>query len=330
MKQVKIIAEAGVNHNGDIRIAKALIDVASDSGADMIKFQTYHTEAISIKNAQKAEYQRRNTKTSTTQYEMLRKLELSFTEFKLLFEYCQEKNITFLSSPFDLESVDFLHELGIELFKIPSGEITDYLYLKKIAKFHKPILLSTGMATMKEIEDALAILEPNDEITLLHCTSDYPAAMKDVNLKAMCSMRKIFHKEVGYSDHTLGIEAAIAAVALGACVIEKHITLDRSLPGPDQRVSLVPEELKQLVHAIRNIEEAIGDGEKRPTASELKNKEAVRKSLVASETILQGETFTANNIVAKRPGNGISPMQYEMMLGKRAKRDYIRDELIEI
>jgi N,N'-diacetyllegionaminate synthase len=329
MKHVRIIAEAGVNHNKDLRIAKKLIDVASDSGADMIKFQTYHTEELSIKNAPKAEYQRRNTDTPSTQYEMLKKLELSFTDFKLLFEYCQEKNITFLSSPFDLESADFLNELGLELFKIPSGEITDYLYLKKIAGFGKPILLSTGIATLKEIEDALAVLEPNDEITLLHCTSDYPAVMKDVNLKAMCSMQKKFNKEVGYSDHTLGIEAAIAAVALGACVIEKHITLDRSLPGPDQRVSLVPDELKQLVYAIRNIEEALGDGEKRPTASELKNKEAVRKSLVASETILQGEIFTAKNIVAKRPGTGISPMKYEMILGKRAKRDYEKDDLIE-
>jgi N,N'-diacetyllegionaminate synthase len=215
------------------------------------------------------------------------------------------------------------------LFKIPSGEITDYLYLKKIAEFQKPVLLSTGMATLNGIKDALTILEPNEQITLLHCTSDYPAAMEEVNLRAMCSIGKIFEKEVGYSDHTLGLEASIAAVALGACVIEKHITLDRSLPGPDQCVSLDPDELKQLVQAIRNVEVALGEGEKRPTASELKNITAVRKSLVASVNIKQGESFTVNNIEAKRPGNGISPMKFEEILGMVAKRDYDKDELID-
>ena len=329
MKRVKIIAEAGVNHNGSFRLAKRLVDVACEAGADAIKFQTYHTEALVTKHAQKAEYQRRNTKSATSQFEMLKKLELNHADVRRLFAYCQEKNITFLSSPFDMESVEFLQDLGMELFKIPSGEITDYLYLKKIATYRKPILLSTGMATPNEIKEALAILEPNDQITLLHCTSDYPAAMKDVNLNAMCSMKSTFQKQVGYSDHTLGMEVAIAAVALGACVIEKHITLDPSLPGPDQCVSLAPSELKQFVHAIRNIEEAIGDGEKRPTESELKNKVAVRKSLVAREPIRKGEPFTMSNVDAKRPGTGISPMNYEMILGKTAKRDYNIDDLIE-
>lgn len=330
MKGVKIIAEAGVNHNGSLILAKRLVDVACEAGADAIKFQTYLTEELVVKNAQKAEYQIRNTRKDTSQYQMLKKLELSYGDFRQLFEYCQEKNITFLSSPFDMESAEFLHDLGMELFKIPSGEITDYLYLKKIGEFHKPILLSTGMATLDEIKEALAILEPNDQITLLHCTSDYPAVMKEVNLNAMCSMKGIFNKQVGYSDHTLGMEAAIAAVALGACVIEKHITLDPSLPGPDQRVSLGLRELKQLVNAIRNIEEALGDGAKSPTVSERINKAAVRKSLVAREEIMQGEIFTRENLAAKRPGTGISPMKYEMLLGKTAKRDYKKDELIEL
>lgn len=325
-----IIAEAGVNHNGDINLAKKMVDAASEAGADAIKFQTFKTQYLVVQTAKKAKYQILNTGNNSSQFEMLRELELDQSSFKELFQYCIGKNIKFISSPFDLESVDFLNAIGLDTFKIPSGEITNYLYLKKIATLNRKIILSTGMATVDEIKEALDILKENTEnIILLHCTSAYPASMQEVNLKAMCTMKQIFHKEVGYSDHTLGIEVAVAAVALGACVIEKHFTLDRYLPGPDHTMSLEPNEFKKLVESIRNIEQALGDGIKKPTVTELINREFVRKSLVAAKVIRQGEVFSEDNLCAKRPGNGISPMQLNRLVGCNAKRNYEKDERID-
>ena len=328
--KVMIIAEAGVNHNGNINLAKKMVDVASEAGADAIKFQTFRTEYLAVQTAKKAEYQILNTGNNSSQFEMLKELELNEASFKELFEYCIVKNIKFISSPFDLESIEFLDELGLDTFKIPSGEITNYLYLKKIATLNRKIILSTGMATLDEIKDALEILKENSEkLILLHCTSSYPTSMQDVNLKAMCTMKRIFNKEVGYSDHTLGVEVAVAAVALGAGVIEKHFTLDRSLPGPDHRMSLEPNEFKKLVEAIRNIEQALGDGIKKPSTTELVNREFVRKSIVAARVIRQGEIFSDNNLCAKRPGNGVSPMRLNSFLGCSAKRSYEKDERID-
>lgn len=325
-----IIAEAGVNHNGNLNLAKKMVDAASEAGADAIKFQTFKTENLVVRTAKKAEYQILHTGNTLSQYEMLKKLELDQVAFSELFKYCIMKNIKFISSPFDLDSIDFLDALGIDTFKIPSGEITNYLYLKKIATLNKKIILSTGMATMDEIKEALDVLKGNSEsLILLHCTTSYPALMQDVNLKAMCTMKRIFHKEVGYSDHTVGIEAAVAAVALGACVIEKHFTLDMSLPGPDHRMSLEPDELKKLIQAIRNVEQALGDGLKRPTSVELLNRKFVRKSLVAAKTIKQGEIFSEDNVCAKRPGDGISPMMWNKLKGCPAKRNYEKEERID-
>lgn len=342
MEKVKIIAEAGVNHNGSIPIAKRLIEEAKWAGADAVKFQTYTLSELVVKKADKADYQKKNTKEEETQYDMLKKFLLSKEEWLELLDYCRQKEITFLSSPFDLKSIDFLQELGVELFKVPSGQITDYCYLKKLAQLHKPIILSTGMATIEEISEALHVLkgsrkteddtkkEPKPDITLLHCTSDYPAKMEEVNLKAMLQLQTVFQKPVGYSDHTEGVEVAIAAVSLGAAVIEKHFTLDRNLPGPDHKGSLLPAELRQLVKSVRNIEKALGDGIKRPTDSEQKNKRSVRKSLVAIRPIKKGEVYTVHNIGAKRPGDGISPMRYKEMIGTKANRNYEPDERIEL
>lgn len=336
MKKTLIIAEAGVNHNGDINKAKKLIDAAILAGVDYIKFQTFKTELCISKNAVKAHYQIENTKNSSeSQLEMVKKLELSFDQFVELKAYCTEKGIKFLSTGFDLESLEFLSKIGITLAKIPSGEITNLPYLRKVAQLYSEVILSTGMATIEEIGDAINVLINSglskDKITILHCNTEYPTPMEDVNLKAMLHIKEEFGVNVGYSDHTLGIEVPIAAVALGATVIEKHFTLDKNLPGPDHKASLEPEELKQMVLAIRNIEKALGSsGLKEPSKSEVKNKEIARKSIVARENIKKGEVFTEDNITVKRPGTGISPMQWDFVLGKTAKRDFQEDELITL
>lgn len=330
MNKVMIIAEAGVNHNGNLGTAIQLIDAASYTGADAIKFQTYRTDSLAAPEAKKAEYQRKNTGNSLSQYNMLKELELSQKDFQELYRYCLARHITFLSSPFDEESVDFLDKLGVDTIKIPSGEITNYRYLNKIATLNKKIILSTGMATVEEIGEALEVLNKNaGEILLLHCSSTYPTPMQDVNLNAMCTLRQMFHKKTGYSDHTLGIEVPIAAAALGACVIEKHFTLDRTMAGPDHKISLEPDEFKRMVDSVRNIEQALGDGVKKPTEAELKNRDYVRKYLVAAKEIRQGEVFTQDNLCAKRCGYGITPMRLNSMLGKTSGRNYKKDERIE-
>lgn len=289
MNRVMIIAEAGVNHNGDLNTAKRLVDAAREAGADAVKFQTYRTEFLAVRDAIKAEYQYRNTGNSLSQYEMLKELELSYDSFKELSLYCASRSIMFLSSPFDETSMEYLDQLGVGIIKIPSGEITNYVYLKKAASLQKPIILSTGMSTMEEIKEALELLdEGGQDITLLHCTSAYPTPMEEVNLNAMSHMKQVFSRNVGYSDHTMGIEVAIAAAALGACVIEKHMTLDKTMPGPDHRLSLEPEEFKLMTDSIRNIEIALGNGHKEPSKEEFKNRDRVRKFLVASRDIKKG------------------------------------------
>jgi N,N'-diacetyllegionaminate synthase len=331
---ILIIAEAGVNHNGDIALAKQLIDVALEAGADLVKFQTFSADRLATKNAKKADYQISATGQAESQYEMLRRLELNPQMHSELLAYCDSRNIEFFSTAFDIESVDLLVSLGTSLFKIPSGEITNFPYLRHIGQFGKPVLLSTGMSTFGEIEAAIEVLEkagtPRSLITVLHCTTEYPAPMAEVNLKAMQNIQTTFGVEVGYSDHTAGIEVSIAAAALGATVIEKHFTLDKNLPGPDHKASLEPDELKAMVSAIRNIEIAMGDGIKRLTPSEAINKPIVRKSIVASKVIKAGELFTPDNITTKRPGIGISPMNWQMIIGAIAKRDFKVDEMIEL
>ncbi len=329
-----IIAEAGVNHNGSIEIAKKMIEVAKECGADAIKFQTFKAEKVISRYAPKAEYQKQTTGETDSQLEMVKKLELSFDDFIALKEYCDKLNIMFLSTPFDFESIDFLNDLGLEIFKIPSGEITNLPYLEKIGKLGKKVILSTGMADLGEIEDALDILiscgTKKENITVLHCNTEYPTPYEDVNLLAMLTIKEAFKVKVGYSDHTLGIEVPIAAVALGASVIEKHFTLDKNMEGPDHKASLEPHELKAMIDAIRNIEKALGNGIKKPSKSELKNKDIARKSIVAKREIKKGEIFTEDNITVKRPGTGISPMRWYEVLGKVASRDYKEDELIEL
>jgi N,N'-diacetyllegionaminate synthase len=329
-----IIAEAGVNHNGSVEIAKKMIEVAKECGADAIKFQTFKAEKVISKYAPKAEYQKQTTGETDSQLEMVKKLELSFDDFVALKEYCDKLNIMFLSTPFDFESIDFLNDLGLEIFKIPSGEITNLPYLEKIGKLGKKIILSTGMADLGEIEDALDILiscgTKKENITVLHCNTEYPTPYEDVNLLAMLTIKEAFKVKVGYSDHTLGIEIPIAAVALGASVIEKHFTLDKNMEGPDHKASLEPHELKAMIDAIVNIEKALGNGMKKPSKSELKNKDIVRKSIVAKREIKKGEIFTEDNITVKRPGTGISPMRWYEVLGKVAPKDYKEDELIKI
>jgi N,N'-diacetyllegionaminate synthase len=334
MNKVLIIAEAGVNHNGSLKIAKQLIDKAVEAGVDMIKFQTFKSEKLVSKSACQAEYQQRNIGKSESQYAMLKRLELSEYDHDELIVYCQKCNIRFFSTAFDLDSIEYLHSLNLGLWKIPSGEITNYPYLKKIAQYHEPVILSTGMCEIKDIQDALNLLTANgltkEQITILHCNTEYPTPMQDVNLRAMLSIRNQFGVKVGYSDHTQGIEVPVAAVALGAAVIEKHFTLDKTMEGPDHKASLEPGELKAMVTAIRNIEQALGDGQKHVSASEAKNIEIARKSIVAACAIRKGETYTEQNLTVKRPGNGISPMRWEEVIGKTANRDYQEEEMIQL
>lgn len=329
---VYIIAEAGVNHNGSIELAKKMVDKAKEAGADCIKFQTFVSENIASKNAVKAEYQKKQTNVSESQLDMLKKLELSFDEFCELSEYCKEKDIEFLSTAFDIESLDFLESLDMQRWKIPSGEITNLPYLIKIAGLRKPVILSTGMSTMEDIYAAVNILKEKgtSEITLLHCTTEYPTPYQDVNLSAMNTIREAFSVPVGYSDHTNGIEISIAAVALGATVIEKHFTIDRNMTGPDHKASLEPNELKAMVSAIRNIEVAIGNGQKKPAESEMKNMAIARKSIIANRKISKGEIFTEENLTVKRPGNGITPMRWFEVIGQVALRNFEEDEVIEL
>jgi len=331
---VLIIAEAGVNHNGDVELAKRLIDVAADAGADLVKFQTFSAERLATQGAPKADYQKQTTDQAESQFAMLKQLELSTEMHGVLIAHCQQRKIGFFSTGFDIQSLDYLASLGAERFKIPSGEITNLPYLRHVGGFGKPVILSTGMANLGEIEAALEVLEaagtPRTQITVLHCNTEYPTPMQDVNLRAMCSIRDAFGVAVGYSDHTAGIEVPIAAVALGAIVIEKHLTLDRNLPGPDHKASLEPEEFAAMVRAIRNIEQAMGDCIKRPSPSESKNKPIARKSLVAAKLIRAGERFTAENVTTKRPGTGTTPMRWDEVIGRIAPREFAADELITL
>lgn len=332
MSRVFVIAEAGVNHNGDISTAKKLIDAACDAGADAVKFQTFKAENLVCKTAEKAEYQLETTDGTETQYDMLKKLELTRQMHEELMQYCNEKNIMFLSTPFDRESIRLLSDLGIKIFKIPSGEITNLPYLKEIARQQKRIILSTGMSNMDEVKAAVAVLRENGakDITLLHCNTQYPTPMTDVNLLAMVKMRDELGLPVGYSDHTQGIEIPIAAAALGAAVIEKHFTLDRNMEGPDHKASLEPKELKQMVEGIRNVESALGNGIKQMSESEKSNIDIVRKSIVAAVKIEKGEKFTETNLTTKRPGTGINPMRWDEIIGTTADRDYETDEMIQV
>lgn len=331
-KKTYIIAEAGVNHNGDVELAKKMIDAAFKSGVDAIKFQTFISEHVVSKYAEKAEYQSKNTSGTESQLEMVKKLELSFDDFRELKKYCDFKGIEFLSTAFDFDSIDFLNSLNIKVWKIPSGEITNLPYLNRIAMTHKPVILSTGMSTLDEIESAVQILRSNDcsDITLLHCTTEYPAPYADVNLKAMYTLRDKFNLPVGYSDHTKGIDIPIAAAAMGAVIIEKHFTIDRNMKGPDHKASLEPDELKDMVDAIRIVEKSLGSGEKKPAESEVKNMVIARKSIIAKCNIKKGEIFTEENITVKRPGSGISPMRWFEIIGMTAIRDFEEDELIEV
>lgn len=329
-----IIAEAGVNHNGDIQLAKKLIDIAADAGADLVKFQTFSADRLVTQSALKAEYQVLATDKIESQHEMLRNLELTESMHHELIIHCAHRQIGFFSTGFDIESINFLASLGQELFKIPSGEITNLPFLRHIGGLNKRVLLSTGMSNMHEVVAALNALElagtPKQKITVLHCTSSYPAELSDVNLRAMLSIQTEFGVEVGYSDHTLGTEVAIAAVALGAKVIEKHFTLDRNMSGPDHKASLEPDELMRMVAGIRSIEKAIGDGNKVITQNELQNRDVARKSIVASRDIQEGEVFTDSNLTAKRPGTGISPMEWDEIIGTKAKQSYVKDDLIQL
>lgn len=327
----KIIAEAGVNHNGSIELAKQMIEEAARAGADYIKFQTFKPEKLVSKYAQKADYQKKTTGSQESQLQMLEKLALSYDDFVELKKYCEQIGIGFLSTPFDEDSIRFLDSLDMDFWKIPSGEITNYPYLVQVAQTGRDIVLSTGMCEMDEIADAMKVLEENGagNISLLHCNTEYPTPYEDVNLLAMNQMREVFNKQVGYSDHTVGIEVPIAAVALGAEIIEKHFTLDKNMEGPDHKASLEPLELSQMICSIRHIEKSLGDGNKKRTASEQHNVVAVRKSIVAKCEIHKGELFTEKNLTVKRPSNGISPMKWNEIIGTRAKRDFLEDELIE-
>lgn len=331
-KKTLIIAEAGDNHNGDIELAYKLIDVAAAAQADYVKFQTFRTEEVISVFAEMAEYQKANTGIVESQFDMVKKLELPFLAFKELKAYAESKGIGFMSTPFDLYSIEYLASIDVDMLKIPSGEITNLPYLEKIAAYGKPIILSTGMSSMEEIRNAVSILRENGcgEISILHCNTQYPTPYEDVNLRAMESLKKEFNVRVGYSDHTLGIEVPIAAVALGAEIIEKHFTLDKNMEGPDHKASLEPEELKAMVASIRNIEKTLGDGIKKSSPSEEPNKSIARKSIVAARDIKEGEVFSKENLAVKRPGNGISPMRWYEVLGQKAKKDFSKDELIVI
>ncbi len=327
-KHVFIIAEAGVNHNGKLDLAYRLVDAAKEAGADCVKFQTYITENDTAEFCEKAEYQKTEAKES--QYEMLKKLELSFVQFEQLRDYCERKGILFLSTPFDIDSLHFLQKIDIPIWKVASSEVENFQLLREMARTHKDIILSTGMCDMQEIRSAISVLHKfgAGKIYLLHCNTQYPTPMVDVNLMAMKTLSEAFQCEVGYSDHTCGIEVPIAAVAMGAQIIEKHFTLDKRMTGPDHAASLNPEELKKMVCAIRNIEQAMGNGEKIPSNSEKGNRIAVRKSVVARCDIKKGTCFTEDNIIAKRPGGGLNPMLWESVIGKIASRDFKRDEMI--
>ena len=329
-KGVYIIAEAGVNHNGSYGLALRLIDAAKAASVDCIKFQTFKAESVVSKNAKKAEYQVANTHIDDSQYAMLKKLELTDEQFIGLKKRCEDIGIDFLSTAFDFDSIEFLHSLGCSIWKVPSGEITNLPYLIRIAQYGESVILSTGMATLDEVRAALKALHENGcgQITLLHCTTEYPAPYQDVNLSAMLTMKSEFGLPVGYSDHTQGITIPVAAVAIGATVIEKHFTLDKTMEGPDHKASLEPNELKDMVEAIRQVEAAIGDGEKTPSESEKKNIAVARKSIVAKRQITKGEMLTEENITTKRPGNGLSPMRWYDVLGTAAVRDFDVDDQI--
>lgn len=328
-----VIAEAGVNHNGDMDIARRLIAAAKEAGADMVKFQTFKASSLVTRDAGKASYQKSTTRADESQYDMVRKLELSYEDHLTLIEECRRQEIEFFSTAFDRDSFDLLVSLGLRQVKVPSGELTNLPLLRHMTRLGLPVMLSTGMATLGEIDATLVAIEqagtPRTKVTVLHCTTEYPTPMSEVNLRAMVTMKAALGVEVGYSDHTPGIEVPIAAVALGARVIEKHFTLDRNMPGPDHLASLEPHELKAMLHAIRNIERALGDGVKRPSASELKNKPIARKSLVALRSIQAGEVFSVDNVGAKRPGHGLSPMRWDEVIGRTARRAFAADELIE-
>jgi len=335
MSKTLIIAEAGVNHNGDINIAKQLIDAAVAAGVDYVKFQTFKTESLVSKSAKKAEYQIENTGTAEeSQFDMIKKLELDVETHHILIDYCAEKGIKFLSTAFDLDSVDLLSSLNIDFFKIPSGEITNLPYLVKIAKQGKPVIISTGMCTMEEVKMAYDVFisngVPHDDITILHCNTEYPTPMSDVNLTAMLSIKKELSVPIGYSDHTLGIEVPIAAVALGAVCIEKHFTLDRAMDGPDHRASLEPSELKAMVDGIRNIEIALGDGVKKPSISEQKNITIARKSIHVCRDMKAGHILKASDLKMMRPGSGISPMDMDMVIGKKLTRNMVQDDILNL
>lgn len=334
-KHVLVIAEAGVNHNGDMDMALRLIDVAADAGVDLVKFQTFNTSQLASNSAKKASYQSRKSGTiDDSQVSMLQQLELSKADHLTLIEHCRKRGIGFFSTGFDHDSLDFLNTLGLEQFKVPSGEITNLPYLRHVAKFGKDIILSTGMASLGDIESAIDAIEaaglPRSRITVLHCTTEYPAPLAEVNLRAMQTIGTTFGVPVGYSDHTEGVEISICAVALGATVIEKHFTLDRNLPGPDHAASLEPDELATLVQGIRKVQVALGSAQKRCTPSEKKNRAAARKSIVASRSIMKGETFCDDNLTTKRPGSGISPMRWDEIIGLTALRDFATDEMITI
>jgi N,N'-diacetyllegionaminate synthase len=327
-----IIAEAGVNHNGSIKLAKKLVDIAVEAKADAVKFQTFKTENVVLKNTQKAEYQKETTNSSESQFDMIKRLEIDIDTHKELIEYCKSKDIMFLSTPFDIDSIHLLNELELKIFKIPSGEITNLPYLRAIGKLNKKVILSTGMANIDEIAEALDVLISagtiKEDITILHANTMYPTPMEDVNLNAMLTIANRFEIAYGYSDHTLGIEVDIAAVAMGASIIEKHFTIDNSMEGPDHKASLEPNELKAMVCAIRNIEKAMGNGIKEPSKSESVNIETIRKSIVAKKSIKKGDLFTEENLTTKRPGSGTSPMKWDSLIGKESTKDYQEDELI--
>lgn len=332
MKHVCVIAEAGVNHNGSFKLAKKMVDAAKEAGVDYVKFQTFNPKKLVSKFAEKAEYQKETTGTSESQLEMLQKLTLTNDNFKDLKNYCDAIGIGFISTPFDLDSIKFLETFNMDFWKIPSGEVTNLPYLEAIAKTERKVVMSTGMCDIDEIQAAVDILEKNGtkEIELLHCNTQYPTPFEDVNLNAMLSIKNAIGRTVGYSDHTLGIEVPIAAVAMGAEIIEKHFTLDKTMEGPDHRASLDPVELKRMVSAIRNIEKAVGSGDKAASPSETANKAVARKSIVAKRDIKKGEVLTEENLTTKRPGNGISPMRWYEILGSTAKRDFKEDELVEL
>ena len=332
MRHVIVIAEAGVNHNGSFELAKKMVDAAKEAGVDYVKFQTFNPQKLVSKYAEKAKYQKETTGSDETQLQMLQKLTLTEDNFLSLRDYCKEVGIGFISTPFDLDSIAFLETFDMDFWKVPSGEVTNLPYLEAIARTKRKVVMSTGMCNMNEIQDAMEVLKKNGttEITLLHCNTQYPTPYEHVNLSAMSTIKDTLHKEVGYSDHTQGIEVPIAAVAMGATVIEKHFTLDKNMEGPDHKASLDPTELKQMVSAIRNIEKAIGNGLKEPSSSELTNKAVARKSIVASREIKQGEIFSEDNLTTKRPGTGISPMKWYEVIGKVAVRDFSEDEIIEL